>query len=53
MSVEDYRPQQFEAPPDDRGIQESPEVHYEGTPTVILQVVDGVQQDMPHLNVDK
>jgi len=65
MSIEgDYRPRELLAPPDDRGSQsdagtslhselvENPEIHYEGTPTVTVRLVNGVQQDIPHLYVD-
>ncbi len=65
MSIEgEYKPQEFLAPPDDRTGQgdagaplseeqpEPPEIHYEGTPTVTVRLVNGVQQDVPHLYVD-
>jgi hypothetical protein len=65
MSIEgEYRPQEFLVPPDDRTSQgdagaplsgeqlETPEIHYEGTPTVTVRLVNGVQQDIPHLYVD-
>src|SRR6266567_4587379 len=65
MSIErGYKPQQFEAQPDDRLNQgetgtlfigeqpENPEIHYEGTPTVTVRLVNGVQQDIAHLYVD-
>src|SRR5437763_16752947 len=29
-----------------------PEVHYSGTPTVTVRLVNGIQQDVPHLHVD-
>src|SRR5437899_2542345 len=36
-----------------RGEQpETPEIHYEGTPTVTVRLVNGIQQDVPHLYVD-
>jgi hypothetical protein len=53
-----------EAPPSDRTSQgeagkslsreypEKPEIHYDGTPAVTVRLVNGVQQDIPHLYVD-
>src|SRR6266480_5803976 len=32
--------------------RETPEIHYDGTPTVTVRLVNGIQQDVPHLYVD-
>jgi len=60
LEKDGYKPRHKFAPPDDRRLgtplggneREQAEIHYDGTPTVTVRLVNGVQQDVPHLYVD-
>jgi len=62
LEKDGYKPRHKFAPPDDRrqgggtppegSEREQSEIHYDGIPTVTVRLVNGVQQDVPHLYVD-